>query len=364
MIWTWNGSIRNRTTKSLLAGCFSQRLPEITRVRALGPSLLVQRAAFQLILFLVIGSQGFLKVSIMVLGPGEAAATHEDGAEFGDDNDGSNLQQMVLMPPNIAATPSVLKVGVFEAHSLPVMDTGIKPTADPYVKVRFNLQKVKTKVIKSTLEPTWDEQLEIPFTAPTFEDKISVCVSDRDGTSKNDIISKFTVSLVDVLAGKLREPRWYHLQANLKNLKAQAAADGEICRGKILLSFDVEAREGKAQVVRAIRPVLPTTTNFLLDLDLFEIDGCPVDSKVVAKIQVGSQSKRTEIATAEVHNGRAQFLKRVETITVEDVAEDITQRPDIFLFFYEKSMLNTKTRFGYVQLTVRLMSFPFRKDPI
>jgi hypothetical protein len=31
----------------------------------------------------------------MVLGPGEAAAPHEEGAEFLDDSDGADLQAMV-----------------------------------------------------------------------------------------------------------------------------------------------------------------------------------------------------------------------------------------------------------------------------
>lgn len=108
------------------------------------------------------------------------------------------------------------------------MDTGIKATADPYVKVQFNGQKAKTKIIKNSLQPCWNQQLEIPFSAPTFEDSISITVADRDGTSKNDVIAKFTVSLADVLAGKLKQPKWYYLTANLKNLKAQASADGAV----------------------------------------------------------------------------------------------------------------------------------------
>eukprot|EP01122_Echinamoeba_exundans_P013557 TRINITY_DN5939_c0_g1_i1.p1 TRINITY_DN5939_c0_g1~~TRINITY_DN5939_c0_g1_i1.p1 ORF type:complete len:1400 (-),score=332.16 TRINITY_DN5939_c0_g1_i1:124-4323(-) len=296
------------------------------------------------------GSQGFLKVSVMVLGPGETAAAHDEGAEFLDDNDGADLQSMVLMPPEISATPSVLRVGVFEASALPIMDTGIKPSADPYVKVHFNGQKAKTRVIKNSLSPTWDEQLEIPFTMPTFEDNILITVSDRDGTSKNDTIVKFKVSMADVLAGKLKEPRWYYLTADLKNLKAQSSADGAIVRGKLLMSFDVESREGTLQVTKAIRPRMPSTTNFLLDLDLYEMDACPVDNKVIAKLQVGTMADRIEVATAEVTNGRAQFLKRLDTVTVNDVPEDPTQRPDVFIFFYEKSRLGTKTRFGYVHI--------------
>jgi hypothetical protein len=262
------------------------------------------------------------------------------------------------MPPEISATPSVLRVGVFEATALPIMDTGIKPTADPYVKVHFNGQKAKTRVIKSTLSPTWDEQLEIPFTMPTFEDTISITVCDRDGASKNDVIVRFKVSMADVIAGKLKEPRWYFLSADLKNLKAQSSADGAICRGKLLMSFDIDSREGVLQVIKAIRPRMPPTTNFLLDLDLYEMDACPTDSKVVAKLQVGTTADRIEVATAEVTNGRAQFLKRLDTVTVNDVPEDPAQRPDVFIFFYNKTVLGAKTRFGYVHIPVRAVAIP------
>ena len=68
---------------------------------------------------------GYLKATVMVLGPGDVPIDHEVDEEFEEDPTGSTLQSMVLMPPEIAVEDYQLVVNCYKAENLPPMDLSL-----------------------------------------------------------------------------------------------------------------------------------------------------------------------------------------------------------------------------------------------
>eukprot|EP00179_Madagascaria_erythrocladioides_P003782 CAMPEP_0198308766 /NCGR_PEP_ID=MMETSP1450-20131203/1338_1 /TAXON_ID=753684 ORGANISM="Madagascaria erythrocladiodes, Strain CCMP3234" /NCGR_SAMPLE_ID=MMETSP1450 /ASSEMBLY_ACC=CAM_ASM_001115 /LENGTH=793 /DNA_ID=CAMNT_0044011471 /DNA_START=83 /DNA_END=2464 /DNA_ORIENTATION=- len=84
--------------------------------------------------------------------------------------------------------------------------------SDPYVIVRFNDKKAKSKVVKRSLNPLWSEQFvfDAPGGAPSG--KVSFTVMDWDRVGSDDFLGEFSIALGDggVEAGKPKEA-WYKL---------------------------------------------------------------------------------------------------------------------------------------------------------
>ncbi|KAH9299178.1 hypothetical protein KI387_030860, partial [Taxus chinensis] len=81
-----------------------------------------------------------------------------------------------------AQIEGILKVRIVKGTNLAVRDLR---SSDPYVVVRLGHQKVKTRVIKKDLNPTWDEELSlyIPHSTPLL---LKLEVFDKDLLSRDD----------------------------------------------------------------------------------------------------------------------------------------------------------------------------------
>lgn len=80
------------------------------------------------------GIQGYLKLSITVLGPGDEQYMHPP-----EDNDDEDDGQMaVMMPPRVEQKGRLMRVKVYRVEDLPAMDEAIFGGAkcDPYARVR------------------------------------------------------------------------------------------------------------------------------------------------------------------------------------------------------------------------------------
>jgi len=97
---------------------------------------------------------------------------------------------------------------VLEARNVAVM--GKSGTSDPYctIKSSFNKQTFKTKVVKKTLNPKWEQEFKI-FTSKA-EGQIIVKMMDKDRFSKDELMGEVTLPLEDF--GKGNEiDKWYEL---------------------------------------------------------------------------------------------------------------------------------------------------------
>jgi len=152
------------------------------------------------------GVQGYIKISISVLGPGDEAPLPKPLDESED------IENNLLKPAGVDLDPIDLTCKIFMAEDLPQMDvsleTGLKALdkltgqegksfCDPYVKVSFAGKDAKTEVIQNTYVPHWFEELHLEMQVPSMCDRLTVQLYDQDMLS-DDVIATHFFSLGDI----------------------------------------------------------------------------------------------------------------------------------------------------------------------
>ena len=110
-----------------------------------------------------------------------------------------------------------LVVRVIEARGLPPTDAD--GTRDPYAKAQLGKQRAKTKVVRKTLCPAWDE--EFAFRVGDLRDNLLVSVLHEDRYFADDVLGQVKVPLTAVLDADNRTlgMQWYQLQPKSKKSK-------------------------------------------------------------------------------------------------------------------------------------------------
>ncbi|DBA05321.1 TPA: hypothetical protein N0F65_007483, partial [Lagenidium giganteum] len=152
------------------------------------------------------GVQGFLLVSINVIGPGDTFRVHDREAEMAqelamqgpagltDTPAGPDAQSpLVLLPPSLEVKVYFLLVKVFKAEDLPAMDLLPWPGIDAYVQIGFGPNpKCKTLPISvkgsSNLSAVFLDELWIPVITPTLSRSITISVWDYDRGRRDDLV--------------------------------------------------------------------------------------------------------------------------------------------------------------------------------
>lgn len=107
-----------------------------------------------------------------------------------------------------------LYVKALEASDVPKMDIGSK--SDPYLlfKLSTTAQTWKTKYIKNTDKPVWNETFKIPL-MPNMRDQLKIELYDKDDISKDDFISSLTFDVKSFKVGLVTD-QWYDFKPGKK----------------------------------------------------------------------------------------------------------------------------------------------------
>eukprot|EP00981_Chlorochromonas_danica_P000154 scaffold46_cov196-Ochromonas_danica.AAC.4 len=129
-----------------------------------------------------VGVQGYLKISIQIIGPGEKVKVHDEDAERAKEiaretAAGSDIGSLIMTPPTI------IKVRVFKAEGLPIMDGKVgagfavvkKAGTDAFMKLSFAGGKpLRTKTVttsgesRAMMNPFFLSELWYPISMPTM----------------------------------------------------------------------------------------------------------------------------------------------------------------------------------------------------
>ncbi|MCL7043837.1 hypothetical protein MKW94_011482 [Papaver nudicaule] len=121
-----------------------------------------------------------------------------------------------------------LLVEVIEGRNLKACDPN--GFSDPYVKLQLGKQRLKTKVVKKSLNPSWNE--DFSFRVDDLNEELLISVFDEDKFMTHDFIGqlKFPISEIFDAENKTLGTYWYTLQPRNKTSKNKEC-------GEILLTI-------------------------------------------------------------------------------------------------------------------------------
>ncbi|CAL4067793.1 unnamed protein product [Meganyctiphanes norvegica] len=138
---------------------------------------------------------------------------HKDCVEFVPNLCGcDHTEKRGRIDIKIECNDTLLTVKIIEAKNLIPMDAN--GLSDPYVKVKIltdkdKNQKKKTKIVKSTLNPTWNETLQFDITSENQNKRLLIQVWDWDKITQNDFMGCFSFNISDIINKPVHG--WYKL---------------------------------------------------------------------------------------------------------------------------------------------------------
>lgn len=333
------------------------------------------------------GIQGYLKCSVVVLGPDDEQYTHTE-AEQDDEAEG---MMAVLMPPSLEQTAQLLKVQIYQTIDLPEMDQGLmlgkSGRCDPYVKIQFAGAKLRTKHFTGQDIAAFNMELQIPVMEPTMSSAINVQCYDWDQFDCDDLISSFRIDYGSIKdhPDVWSKPKWHNMYGapeptgKIKDISKigkedfgekmnQGYIEGSFYRGRILLSASVAPHEDPQAGIAPIEQKESTQlSTYIFRLDVYEGSevsplGFHQTGKLSKKLKVemciGKHDRGTD--SREVNQGRVKWYSTVEDLIVqfpEDINVNLNDiEPDDLDDAYQK-------RFGEVPDVFIYLSHDDKKGP-
>jgi len=290
---------------------------------------------------------GFIKFSIGVFQSDDKQVNFEDEKIV---DSAENKPTNVLYPPQVDTKNCQVRIRLFRGENLKKMDS-LLGKCDPYVKVEYGGLKVQSRVIKVTYDPVWNEELLIPATLPTINEKISLKLIDWESPPQTDeTMGSCAFKIDDIIAGKYKKPFWVNIYgpptgANKKYEKIMTEVP-EVAtewQARLQLAIDLTEEQKPALLCRAItdQKIIEESTNinrvkFILRADVHYALNLPKDGKFLVKIRWGSvemstQKKETRAKLIELFQSLA-LQQEFPVTTMEE-----TEVPDLFIYVNDDS---------------------------
>ncbi|KAH7684236.1 stromal membrane-associated protein [Dioscorea alata] len=139
--------------------------------------------------------QEFLKPSLRIVSSKSSHLSSDSGK---DKHSSSSLNSPANAQAGMVEFIGILKVKVIKGRNLAIRDM---LSSDPYVVLTLGQQKAQTSVIKSNLNPVWNEELNL--SVPESYGALKVQVFDHDVISSDDIMGEAEVDLQPMIAGAM-----------------------------------------------------------------------------------------------------------------------------------------------------------------
>ncbi|CAM9547986.1 unnamed protein product [Ascophyllum nodosum] len=367
------------------------------------------------------GFQGFLKLSVTVLGPGDRQRVHnlaeemqEEMAREAEVGAGGVGGGIILGPAPISQELSFLVVYVFSAEDLPRFSAVGDPSINAVVQVDFaGNPPVHTTAVKARdrhrLSPVWAQELWLPVMVPPSSTTIDLSVWHEEITGRNvvahayfdfnDTEEKFgrpPRSATEQKTGLFQHrakrhpgppPIWVNLYgAQAGKGKGREAvimnrypSRGSAYRGRVLMALRVETRPPSEMTSGTRRfmdfevppEVRPQTAKYTLRAIIFQGSDIPIfrsprvtfiSRQVTSKMRVMVTLGRVEIdfEAKSNKNGIVEWNRGEELHTLE-LPADPAQIPDIIIYLVRDT---PEARVSYARIpAVDVLSQRFRGEP-
>lgn len=127
--------------------------------------------------------------------------------------------------------PAYLLVTVLKASNLRAADGVLKGSSDPFTVVEIGPQRKRTKTVKNSLQPIWEERV-MEFCIRDVFASMDVTVYDQDDGGKQEFLGRVRIPLLQIQPG-IRE-----ITYALKDKKCLTRAQGEIRLRLDFMVFD------------------------------------------------------------------------------------------------------------------------------
>ena len=286
----------NTDSKSEALGMYELPLDQI-RKQPLGEYFMTWLALYQDADEYATELSGALRATITCLGGSQQVPSHsEEEVEEAQNSD----SPQVLMPHLVRWMHYSLFVAVYRIEGLPNMDD--YGSTDAFISIKLPGQAaVKTKVVRNSLNPYFNELLRLPVQLPIMYDVVTVSVSDYDQGGYDDLVADTQFSLNEIVKQGELAPHWIPLygirgSVGLQDIRAKLPhVPLDTCyKGRLLLALMVEEVSDRlAPKVKSIGPCSdPPSEPFVLRFDLFQASqlderSVPDNTQIQVELQVG-----------------------------------------------------------------------------
>jgi len=337
--------------------------------------------------------QGYLRVTVTVLGPGDVPPSHERAEDFVlARSQRAPKEEKILSAPNVKRRGYSFAVKVFRAEFLPITDTWNK-TCDPFVVVRFNGVVSRTPHARQTVSPNWNYLLVLPIFTPCFADTIEIQLWDFVRGQPDRHLATSKVSFTSLL-GESLPPHWFHFYGRVDERnsasnwfcdvvrRTHADVDETAYMGSALISLNTNLVEEPQRIERPTAPIKgPKTTRYVLWVDVLQTSELPLsimNGQAMVEVEFGPESNKRSsdwcTASSADHlieftasgtnlssssspdkdgKGACQFAEIQANLPLIDNISDephSNQFYDIVINVYVSGLFGGVTRVGYLRL--------------